>query len=61
MDLWPERFERSFAEAGYDTQRHWALYVPDIGIFFSILSVIPFWAIWLILVDRRLCQLGSSG
>jgi hypothetical protein len=36
---------------------NWALYVPQIGIFLSILSIVPFWAIWLILVARKLLQL----
>jgi hypothetical protein len=39
---------------------NWALYVPEIGIFLAILSVIPFWAIWLILVARRLFQLARA-
>jgi len=39
---------------------NWALYVPEIGIFLSILSIIPFWAIWLILVARRLFRLARS-
>ncbi len=39
---------------------NWALYVPEIGIFLAILSVIPFLAIWNILVARRLFQLGRT-
>lgn len=40
---------------------NWALYVPEIGIFLSILSVFPFLLIWNILIARRLFQLGGSG
>jgi hypothetical protein len=39
---------------------NWGLYVPGIGIFLSILSIVPL-AIWNILVARRLFQLGQSG
>jgi hypothetical protein len=39
---------------------NWALYVPEIGLLLSILSIIPFWAIWLILVARRLFRLGRA-
>jgi len=39
---------------------NWALYVPEIGLFLSILSIVPFWAVWLILVARRLFQLGGG-
>src|SRR5918994_4576758 len=39
---------------------NWALYVPQIGIFLSILSIVPFWAIWLILVARKLLQLARA-
>jgi hypothetical protein len=39
---------------------NWALYVPQIGIFLSILSIVPFWAIWLILVARKLLQLAKA-
>jgi hypothetical protein len=39
---------------------NWALYVPEIGIFLSILSVFPFLLIWNILIARRLFQLGGS-
>jgi hypothetical protein len=39
---------------------NWALYVPEIGIFLSILSVFPFLLIWNILIARRLFQLGRS-
>src|SRR5215203_6520338 len=39
---------------------NWGLYVPGIGLFLSILSVFPL-AIWLVLVARRLLQLGRSG
>jgi hypothetical protein len=38
----------------------WGLYVPKIGLFLSILSVVPL-AIWLILIARRLFQLGQGG
>ena len=40
---------------------NWALYVPEIGIFLSILSVFPFLLIWNILIAQRLFQLGGSG
>src|SRR5215211_6463392 len=40
---------------------NWALYVPEIGLFLSILSVFPFLLIWNILIARRLFQLGGSG
>lgn len=40
---------------------NWGLYVPEIGLFLSILSVIPFLVIWNALVARRLFQLGSEG
>jgi hypothetical protein len=39
---------------------NWGFYVPGIGVFLSILSVIPFLAIWNILVARRLFQLGHG-
>jgi hypothetical protein len=40
---------------------NWGLYVPGgIGFFLFTLSVIPFLAIWLVLVARRLFQLGRS-
>ena len=40
---------------------NWGLYVPGgIGYFLFTLSVIPFLAIWLVLVARRLFQLGRS-
>jgi len=39
---------------------NWALYVPQIGIFLSILSVFPFLLIWNILIARRLFQLGKA-
>jgi uncharacterized protein DUF4386 len=39
---------------------NWGLYVPKIGLFLSILSVVPL-AIWLILIARRLFQLGQGG
>jgi len=38
----------------------WALYVPTIGLFLSMLSVFPFLTIWSILVARRLFQLGKA-
>jgi hypothetical protein len=38
---------------------NWGLYVPQIGIVLSALSVVPL-AIWLILVARRLFQLGRA-
>src|SRR5215212_891693 len=38
---------------------NWGLYVPGIGVFLSALSVVPL-AIWLILVARRLFQLGRA-
>jgi len=38
---------------------NWGLYMPEIGIFLSILSVFPL-AIWNILIARRLFQLGSD-
>jgi hypothetical protein len=41
---------------------NWGLYVPGgIGLFLFTLSVIPFLAIWLILVARKLFQLGREG
>ena len=41
---------------------NWGLYVPGgIGLFLFTLSVIPFLAIWLILVARKLFQLGRDG
>src|SRR5215207_5047575 len=41
---------------------NWGLYVPGgIGLILFTLSVVPFLAIWLILVARRLFQLGRSG
>ena len=40
---------------------NWGLYVPEIGLLLSILSVIPFLVIWNTLVARRLFQLGSEG
>ncbi len=36
------------------------LYVPVVGIYLSLLSVLPFLAIWYILVARRLWQLGRG-
>ena len=36
------------------------LYVPKIGIILSIISVMPFYAIWYILIARRLFQLGHG-
>ena len=40
---------------------NWGLYVPGgIGLFLGTLSVIPFLAIWLVLVGRRLFLLGRS-
>jgi hypothetical protein len=36
------------------------LYVPKIGIYLSILSVMPFYVIWYILIARRLLQLGRG-
>jgi hypothetical protein len=39
---------------------NWALYVPTIGLFLSILSVFPFLMIWNVLVARRLFQLGRA-
>jgi len=40
---------------------NWGLYVPGgIGLFLFTLSVIPFLAIWLVLVARRLFLLGRS-
>jgi len=39
---------------------NWGLYVPRIGLFLSILSVVPL-ANWLILIARRLFQLGRTG
>ena len=38
---------------------NWGLYVPEIGIFLSILSIVPL-AIWNVLIARRLFQLGSG-
>ena len=38
---------------------NWGLYVPGIGVFLSALSVVPL-AIWLVLVARRLFQLGRA-
>lgn len=38
---------------------NWALYVPEIGVFLAILSVI-FLAIWNIMIARRLFQLGRD-
>jgi hypothetical protein len=39
---------------------NWGLYVPKIGLFLSILSVVPL-AIWLLLIARKLFQLGQDG
>jgi hypothetical protein len=39
---------------------NWGLYVPGIGVFLSILGVFPFFAIWNILIARRLFQLGRG-
>ena len=39
---------------------NWALYIPTIGLFLSILSVFPFLTIWNVLVARRLFQLGKA-
>jgi hypothetical protein len=39
---------------------NWGLYVPMIGIFLSVLSVVPFYALWNILIARRLFQLGAG-
>jgi hypothetical protein len=38
---------------------NWGLYVPGIGLFLSALSVLPL-GVWLILIARRLFQLGSG-
>jgi hypothetical protein len=38
---------------------NWGLYVPKIGLLLSILSIVPL-AIWLVLVARRLFQLGRT-
>ena len=41
---------------------NWGLYVPGaVGVILFTLSVVPFLAIWLVLVARRLFQLGGSG
>jgi hypothetical protein len=41
---------------------NWGLYVPGaVGVILFTLSVAPFLAIWLVLVARRLFQLGGSG
>ena len=37
------------------------IYIPRIGIVFGILSVLPFLAIWDILIARRFFQLGACG
>lgn len=39
---------------------NWGLYVPEIGVLLSVLSVIPFLAIWNVLIARRLFQLGRG-
>jgi hypothetical protein len=39
---------------------NWALYVPAIGLFLSILSVFPFLTVWNVLVARRLFRLGRT-
>ena len=39
---------------------NWGLYVPMIGLFLSVLSVVPFYALWNILIAHRLFQLGQS-
>lgn len=39
---------------------NWGLYVPEIGVLLSVLSVIPFLAIWNLLIARRLFQLGRD-
>jgi Domain of unknown function (DUF4386) len=39
---------------------NWGLYVPEIGVLLSVLSVIPFLAIWHLLIARRLFQLGRD-
>ena len=36
------------------------LYVPVVGIYLALLSVLPFLAVWYILVARRLWQLGRG-
>ena len=38
---------------------NWGLYVPGVGIFFAILSIVPL-AIWNVLIARRLFQLGRA-
>jgi hypothetical protein len=41
---------------------NWGLYVPGgLGLILGTLSVVPFLAIWLILVARKLFQLGRDG
>lgn len=41
---------------------NWGLYVPGgLGLVLGTLSVVPFLAIWLILVARKLFQLGRNG
>jgi hypothetical protein len=39
---------------------NWGLYVPEIGVFLSVLSVVPFLAIWNILIARRLFQMAGA-
>jgi hypothetical protein len=39
---------------------NWGLYVPEIGVLLSVLSVFPFLAIWNVLIARRLFQLGRG-
>jgi hypothetical protein len=39
---------------------NWGLYVPEIGVLLSVLSVIPFLEIWNVLIAPRLRQLGRG-
>ncbi len=39
---------------------NWGLYVPEMGVFLSALSVIPFLAAWNVLVARGLFRLGRG-
>lgn len=56
--LWQSN--RLYGDCGGHTQLG-SLRAGGIGVFLFTLSVVPFLAIWLVLVARRLFQLGGSG
>jgi hypothetical protein len=59
--VWSERFDRVTAFTGIIANTlAFGLYVPGIGIYLSILSVVPFLLAWYLLMAWRLWQLGRA-